>query len=324
MKSSLRLKSQIPNNLTHNKIEHASQPSQSAAPNYFKADSALENLPPELRIQILLELTDWRSLRSLARASPSYHASYLEAGREKILCHVALSHQLDPRIHADAFAAVRSGRFYERRFSTNREGERAIAFLDEYGHARGNSAHSNSEWLSCRSMTEATDLIHLHEAVKYVAAEYSLAAASKMRQGQQPMVLSQMEELRLHRAIYRFQIYCNFFGNNPCMPQIDAWGGWARAHHPIKRFLPSFPPWEVVEIGCVWQYLMKRWPFIVKELSYTKHTAKHGLGDERDMLGAFARLDFTAHDLSDRDASLGNFPPHPPPDPLRLGLTKNV
>lgn len=53
--------------------------------NLFQVNSAFEKLPGELRIHVLLELTDYTSLRSLVRASPAYHASYLRAGREKFL-----------------------------------------------------------------------------------------------------------------------------------------------------------------------------------------------------------------------------------------------
>jgi hypothetical protein len=195
----------------------------------------MENLPHELRIQILFALADFPSLRSLVRASPSYHASYLEAGRGKVSGHLAL-YQLDPRLQADALAAVRTHRFYEVRYDTTREGQRANAFLDEYNRAREDSIHTKSEWLSCCSLTEATDLLCLDKAVKYLAVEYRLSVASIMAQEQQPMVLSPIEEFRLHRALYRFQIYCNFFGVNPCMPPVSNWDWKAKAHHPYKDF----------------------------------------------------------------------------------------
>jgi hypothetical protein len=261
----------------------------------------MENLLPELRIQILFLLTDFASLRSLIRASPSYHASYREAGREKVLGHVALCH-LDARLHADALAAVRTRRFYEVRYDTSREGERANVFLDGYDRARDDGTHTKSEWLSCRSITEAIDLIHLNEAVKFVAVEYCLSVASIMAEGPQPTILSQMEELRLHRALYRFQIYSNFFGVNPYMAPKSSWRGRTNPPHPYKRFLASFPPWEILEMACVWQYLMQRWANLVKEISYADFTTKHGPDEDQDLLDAFTRLDFTGFDLNDSDS----------------------
>ena len=261
----------------------------------------MENLPPELRIQILFQLPDFASLRSLVRASPSYHASYREAGRERVLGHVALC-QLDARLHADALAAVRTRRFYEVRYDTSREGERANDFLDGYDRARDDGTHTKSDWLSCRSITEAIDLVYLNEAVKFVALEYCLSVASIMAQGQQPTVLSQMEELRLHRALYRFQIYCNFFGVNPCMAPKSIWRGRTNPPHPQKRFIASFPPWEILEMACVWQYLMQRWATLIREISYADFTTKHGHDEERDLLDAFTRLDFNNFNLADSDS----------------------
>jgi hypothetical protein len=79
---------------------------------HLQENSALEDLAPELRIQILLAVTDFSSLRSLVRASPAYHASYLVAGRERVLSHLALQ-RLDYRLRVDALAATRSKRFHE-------------------------------------------------------------------------------------------------------------------------------------------------------------------------------------------------------------------
>jgi hypothetical protein len=270
------------------------------------------NLPPELRIQILFKLTDFASLRSLVHASPCYHASYRAAGRETVLGHVAL-YQLDARLHADALAVVRARRYYEVRYDTSREGERANAFLDEYNPARDDSTHTKSEWLACRSMTEALDLVDLNKAVKFVAVEYCRSLASSMGQGQQPTVLSQMEEFRLHRALYRFQLYSNFFGVNPCMAPTANWEARKKTHHPYRRFLASFPPWEILEMACVWQYLMQRWAPLVKELSYAEFTTKHGPDEDQDLLATFTRLDFTGFfRLNDSDSESDSMTPSLP------------
>lgn len=237
----------------------------------FQAQCVLEQLPPELRIRIMLQLNNLASLRSLIFASPSYAATYLQV-RQKVLSQVALR-QVDDRIYADALAAVRSARLYENPPQGNELhlvcAERTTAFLDEYRHARLVGVHSDSlgEWLSCRSITEAIDLIRLLEAVQHVVAEYSLHVCSKMPQNKRPFHLSEMESLRIHRAMYRFQIYCNFFGRNPHMAPIHAGNNRRRAQHPIRRFLPSFPPWEVLEIACVWHYLRGRSLSLIREVS---------------------------------------------------------
>lgn len=82
-----------------------------------------------------------------------------------------------------------------------------------------------------------------------------------MPQEQQTLSLSPMEELRLYRAIYRFQVYCTLFGSGRASDSLTD-------QH--ERFLASFPPWEVLEMACVWYYLVCRWASIMKDLSLFK------------------------------------------------------
>jgi hypothetical protein len=91
----------------------------------------------------VLSLADVASLRSSIRASPSYIASYLNAGREKVFCRLALQ-QLDYPLRADALAAVRSARFYDKGAKEYQlpsiEAKRACMFIEEYGRAHRASA----------------------------------------------------------------------------------------------------------------------------------------------------------------------------------------
>ncbi|KAF7510609.1 hypothetical protein GJ744_006221 [Endocarpon pusillum] len=242
--------------------------------------TTLETLPAELRIQILLALTDLASLRSLIRASPSYHASYRKAGRQKVLAHIAFQ-QLDRRLWPDALAAVRTARFHEPPSEYHRvherwhlEAQRATTFIDEYSEVRSDGPNSNAdpEWLSCRTLTEAVELLNLVEAVKYVVADYSRFVASNMTVttlAQPVLNLSHMEQFRIYRAMYRFQIYCHFFGDNPVLVQ-PGYHDVTKGQHPSKRFLPSFAPWEILEMACIWHYLSSRWASIIHEVSDVK------------------------------------------------------
>lgn len=258
--------------------------------------SGLENLPFEIRIQILWEVADFPSLRSLIRASPLYHATYLEEGRERVLRDLALK-QLDYRLRPDALAAVRSARYY----ATPRRKRQTIgAFLDEYGRARG-QLESDSEWLSCTSMTEAIDLVHLHEAVKRVSEDFCFEIASKMPQEEQFIDLSQMEQLRLYRGMYRYQTYCNFFGKDKSWSQEDNFGADWPPLLPRDYYLPTFPPWEVQEIACVWQYVNRRWASILQEVSdvyLPKQFSRDG-SNGSDMEETCEYLRLTSHEPSD-------------------------
>ncbi len=255
----------------------------------------MESLPAELRIQILLELKDLFSLRSLVYASPSYHASYIKVGREKVLSRLALQQHPDHVLDADALATARSAKFYDKITRglgrPGLEADRANAFLDEYGRARGDNVQLKSKWLSHLGITETIDLIHLHRSVKRVTSEYCVYIGCKMKPKQRPLRLSQMEEIRLHRAIYRFQIYCNLFGHNPFLPPTNVGDNETMNKHPIRQFLPSFPPWEVLEIACVWHFLVRRWARVIREGSDVECNTKTRPNEDGGLQDAFVPLE---------------------------------
>lgn len=222
----------------------------------------------------------------------------MEKAREEVLCHVALQ-QIDHRLHPDALAAFRSATFYD---SHPHEPQELLAFLRSYGQSRYQMADFNPGWLACRGLTEAVGLIHLHKSVTYIAAEYCVSVGSKMPQSEPVLNLSPLEQLRLYRAIYRFQIYCNFFGRN--LPLANPDGGNTSTEFgedPAMGFLSSFPPWELQEIACIWRYLKLRWASILRQVSeiyIPKHISRGGPDDDSDLEDTFAYLRRTRDDSS--------------------------
>jgi hypothetical protein len=90
--------------------------------------------------------------------------------------------------------------------------------MGEYAHARQESASSNSEWLpksewlSCRDTAEALKVIKLNEAMKLVADDYCHFVNTQLPRVKQVTNLSDMEQLRLYRSLYRYQTSCNLIG----------------------------------------------------------------------------------------------------------------
>jgi hypothetical protein len=217
--------------------------------------------------------------------------------RGEVLCHLS-PHQLDHLLRPDALAVVRSKRYDERSARTL---EVVIALLNDYALARAEAAHPQSEWLFYSSATEAVELLHLHEKVKRVAGDYCQSVASKMcqenEQQHQQLNLSQIEQLRLHRGIYRFQMYCNFFGAAESWTR-EKFNGRSSDHIPKIRFLASFPPWEVQEIAGIWQHLSRRWVSILREVSdifIPKHISHGGLDDDSELKDTFDYVRRTRH-----------------------------
>jgi hypothetical protein len=256
--------------------------------------SSLEYLPAEIRIQVLQSLTDFPSLRSLIHASPLYHTTYLQVRRE-VLCHLSL-YQLDHRLRANALAAVRSQGHDERPTHTP---ETVNALFDEYREAE--VAFPKTEWLSCCSITEAVDLLHLHEAVKRITEDYCRSIASKMapkEERPQPQLrLSQMEQLRFYRGTYRFQLYCNLFGPAARWTSVGA-GHFSYDHNSISRFFEVLQPWEVLEIAGIWHHLNKSWASILRELLdmlFPTHISKGASDDHSDLEDTSEYLRLTRH-----------------------------
>jgi hypothetical protein len=271
-----------------------------------QATCRLESLPSEIRTEIIKRLPDFATLRSLILASPVYHATYLApaAFREKTLCNVAVQ-QLDYRVRVDALAAVRSLRHHDLHSRQERE---VIRFLTYYSRARMDYTDSTPYWSTCRSMSEAIRLIRLHGHVKRFADDFCLYVAGKVSRGTQiSLQLSKMEEIRLYRAIYRFQIFTNFFGgggvrNNSSSQDSDDDTLDSPELMPESRFLPAFPPWEVQEIACVWRFLDKRWSKILREISDIYFSAPMGSAEncaDSDAEDVFNYLRRTRDDPSD-------------------------
>lgn len=119
-----------------------------------------------------------------------------------------------------------------------------------------------------------------------------------------------MEELRLYRALYRFQIHCNHFTGNKYFSRVDPYRT-PRYRHPYKQFLRSFPPWEVVEMACIVKYLFKRWTDLILDAAATTRFNKSG-----PQHGFDSNIEIHRAALADVDefrvlATNGIFPPIP-------------
>ncbi|KAK4232784.1 hypothetical protein C8A03DRAFT_39585, partial [Achaetomium macrosporum] len=90
------------------------------------SSSPLENLPAELRDQLLMNAPDLATLRSLVHASPVMHAQY-RSNRDRLL-RACLHRELDG-FFVDAYACVMSR---VRALGPLRTDETITAFLDSY------------------------------------------------------------------------------------------------------------------------------------------------------------------------------------------------
>lgn len=196
---------------------------------------------------------------------------------------------MDYWLRPDALAIVRSARHF--RLHRCDDADAVLAFVTDYGRAREELAssepRSDSDWLSCRDIVEAVEVIKSNEAIELVANDYCLFVATQLPQAKPVTNLSEREHRRLYRSLYRYQVWCNFMG-----PQ----GVWT----PPNKYLPTFPPWEIQEMVCVWQYLMKRWRVVFREISgIVPNECRYGHGGYTSLTAELEHLRTSQDDSSD-------------------------
>ncbi|KXX76542.1 hypothetical protein MMYC01_204890 [Madurella mycetomatis] len=245
-----------------------------------RSSSSLENLPSELRDQLLLNVPDLPTLRSLIHASPVMHAQY-RSNRNRILC-ACLGRELDG-FFVDAYACLMSR---ARVLGPIRTDEKITVFLNAYqGWLSGPSplADLNSvdpgyvRWLAAYHLSVARPLARLYStwALTNLMQEISssagqetagAAAAAAAAAGDQDAALSKSEGVRIYRALYRYETYYHLFGRNQAKRQ----GGFR--HHEINEiFFCLFNPWEAEAVGCIDLFVQQKYENIFDEVKGDLH-----------------------------------------------------
>jgi hypothetical protein len=244
------------------------------------ADTAqcwLESLLPDLR-HLLLSILDLPSLKSLVCASPVFHEQYVIA-RRTLLCQ-CLDNTLGV-VAADAWAAYLSGEPNPLP-STTRIGDwdpsptAAVDFLKSYEERRCSSRYS----LLREQLTveEAVGISEFHlRIVLPLAGKFMTQALANLWDLVHPCANAQLlreqlsltEEMRLLRALYRFQIGCNLFGNGR-RHLGDSFGHTTpETLNPTQlsyEFFHQFQPWEYEEIACIYAFALTKYQCTIVDI----------------------------------------------------------
>lgn len=80
-----------------------------------------------------------------------------------------------------------------------------------------------------------------------------------------PLRLFETEKVRWFRGFYRLQIFANIFGPFELLIQgfnADKRDEWNNTTFTVEEawcvFFGTMAPWEVAELGCVFQYILQR------------------------------------------------------------------
>lgn len=215
-------------------------------------ESLLEALPPEIRRHLLSTL-DLEELKILVHASPVFHEQYL-LDRRFLLCR-CLENTLGS-VAIDACAVYRTGSV---EFARTRTSASIGQFLVTYGKQRFRGKHHSPIAAERLGLDEAVNMALFHRSiilplVRHLAT-WTLAnlavetGRGDRAYGHDPQ-LSRTEQVRLTRALYRFQLACNLFGRgvhgSSERPQLDLSTAGI-----LDYFICLFEPWEVEEFSCV-------------------------------------------------------------------------
>ncbi|KAK3935654.1 hypothetical protein QBC46DRAFT_396979 [Diplogelasinospora grovesii] len=226
-------------------------------------NAPLENLPPEVRRQ-LLSILGLEELRALVFASPVFHQQYI-LDRRFLLCK-CLETTLR-NVTVDAFSVYQSGLSG---FLNTRTNEKVTQFLKSYQHRRSLAQYS----ILTESLTEdeVVGVVAFHSSIIKPLTRYytswalaNLANETKDLQSHEP--LSKAEETRLMRALYRFQLCCNLFGVGRHGTSRQATFRF-RSVDILTIFICIFEPWQVEEIACIYTFAEEKYDQIFRDISW--------------------------------------------------------
>lgn len=223
----------------------------------------LETFPAEIRRHLLSNL-DYEGLKALVHASPVYHQQYL-LDRQNLLC-ACLEATLGSSTTIDACAVYHSSLINS---SETRTKETITQFLESY---RDKLSYSFSPYSLLKALTldEVISIVTFHISIIRPLTQYytswtmdNLAKETTdlhshvYLKDYEPLSLSKIENTRLVRALYRFQLYCNLFGFS------QYWYGrqrlWMFSKVDIlKIFICIYEPWEVEEIACIYAFVREK------------------------------------------------------------------
>ena len=213
------------------------------------AENGLEQLPTELKLALLSSLSDLSDLQSLVHASPSYHAVYL-TDRHRIL-HRVIVNGVDPRSFQYVLAL---GRALDIRHGRDETKEEVLSFLEGLKTFDAEPA-SDSEAVFLR---HGPTLGQIQRSIQFTMRDFCTAVFSTHPTTGEALkdavALSPIEQARISRAFYRYQIFCIVF-QEPADYQYIHFDAMEISF----LFLNLFTPWEVEEIACVRTYLTRKY-----------------------------------------------------------------
>ncbi|RAH58784.1 hypothetical protein BO85DRAFT_519604 [Aspergillus piperis CBS 112811] len=239
---------------------------------YSHSHTHLEALPAEIRFQIL-SLLEYKGLKALVEASSIYHEQYL------VDCGLLLFGCLENTLGSLIFEASVVHETGSLAFSEARTSDNILQFCQSLKERRSSSKFSNLTEDLTRE--DAKDMMAFHfDVIKPFAKHYAEWALSNLAMEPEAShtkvdePLSESEEFRIIRALYRFQICCNLFGLGPHQDHVsgDYQDYLFVKTRKISQFLESlYHPWELEELYCINLFAEEKCTDFIKSIEWDFH-----------------------------------------------------
>ncbi|MCJ1252805.1 hypothetical protein MMC24_000611 [Lignoscripta atroalba] len=218
----------------------------------------LEKLSPELQALVLVQISSIQTLYSIIRASPQYYQVFRDL-KERVLSAV-LHRSLLPEVLSDALFTIEAS-------CSNIRGSNRESILCFIGRFKTDPIPSPTT--KTIPLPTSISLCQLHHTVDFFVRDFSRNITTAMdhcclslgltqesattpvsRAGHLP--LSTVEEGRIQRAFYHLELYAHLFFIKPNENEELS------AVEQARLFLAEFPSWQIDELACVSDYLLRR------------------------------------------------------------------
>lgn len=230
----------------------------------------LSSLPAELICLILQEINSTRDLYSFIRTSSQIHAAFITL-KEQVLSSLLERAVSAEVLRRDAQITLKSSQFpfpKDCRISEN------VTQLSAFPHFFQNSEKPDIAEHGFQ-LELSIPLCKLHSGIEYLVEDYCTYVMRENYAGclQSPdapstnsrMIhrrrISETELLRLQRAFYRYNT-CQNMMRAVMSPQVLS----EQVYSKLADLLSAFTPWEVEEIGCVHDYILRRLDLVTQQL----------------------------------------------------------
>jgi hypothetical protein len=209
----------------------------------------LEGLPAELRYQILECLDDLNDLKAVVHASPVLHHQYL-SDRKRLLAH-HLRAVLGDHVFFDACMVQKSPALHRPKVPLSSR------VLDEFmsGYHKLPSALAMIEKVC--TADDLADMVGFYlSVIRPLSDSLSLLLLHQLPGASEVPPLSRMENVRIMRGLYRFELWCRLFGpgDKTLHLDLDRWAMDLNLKGILEHFFEVFEPWEIEEISCIHEF----------------------------------------------------------------------